>query len=308
MHCKYCGFVNGEEDHRCLRCGRRVGIAVSAPLSYVGNNALALNQNPRAASDDESQELFTQMPVVPPPAQGPPPSLETQPSLFAAQAAPNVIPFRAVQRPAPAAAAKQPAPAAPTVSQPKPAQPRKPASPATAGLQTTMDFTTVSLPKARVLQDSVTSEIFTHRPVAARMLRFAAGMLDFISLLFAVGLFCVIALSCGANFGTGNLFWITLGCVVGVIALLYSVFWSIVGPETFGMREVGLELINFRGQRLDVKTRIIRTPASWLSFCSAGLGIIWSLFDEETLTIHDHISKSFPTERDGGNTIIRDRH
>ena len=30
---------------------------------------------------------------------------------------------------------------------------------------------------------------------------------------------------------------------------------------------------------------------------SAGLGLLWSLADEESLTWHDHMSKTFPTIR-----------
>jgi len=32
-----------------------------------------------------------------------------------------------------------------------------------------------------------------------------------------------------------------------------------------------------------------------LSLCSLGLGLVWALVDEESLTWHDHISKTFPT-------------
>src|ERR1700710_3045546 len=42
MRCKFCGFGNGEDDHRCLRCGRRIGMAVAAPAGYSGANALAI--------------------------------------------------------------------------------------------------------------------------------------------------------------------------------------------------------------------------------------------------------------------------
>src|ERR1700683_1046053 len=42
MHCKHCGFANGEDDHRCLRCGRRMsGVVIAAPPGYSGANALA---------------------------------------------------------------------------------------------------------------------------------------------------------------------------------------------------------------------------------------------------------------------------
>src|ERR1700759_2657433 len=42
MYCKHCGFANGEDDHRCLRCGRRIaGVVIAAPPGYSGANALA---------------------------------------------------------------------------------------------------------------------------------------------------------------------------------------------------------------------------------------------------------------------------
>jgi hypothetical protein len=39
----------------------------------------------------------------------------------------------------------------------------------------------------------------------------------------------------------------------------------------------------------------MRQLASVLSLISAGLGLVWALVDEENLTWHDHISKTFPT-------------
>jgi hypothetical protein len=38
-----------------------------------------------------------------------------------------------------------------------------------------------------------------------------------------------------------------------------------------------------------------RLASGALSFCAAGLGFLWALVDEETLTWHDHISRTFPT-------------
>jgi hypothetical protein len=39
----------------------------------------------------------------------------------------------------------------------------------------------------------------------------------------------------------------------------------------------------------------MRQLAGLLSVVSAGLGLVWALVDEENLTWHDHISKTFPT-------------
>src|SRR6185437_10738648 len=76
MHCKHCGFANGEDDHRCLRCGRRLsGVVIAAPPGYSGANALA----PSIAMSDDTAEfppvasvasaqhpLFTNVPVTGP--------------------------------------------------------------------------------------------------------------------------------------------------------------------------------------------------------------------------------------------------
>src|SRR6185437_9470756 len=91
MHCKHCGFANGEDDHRCLRCGRRLsGVVIAAPPGYSGANALA----PSAIMSDDTAEF---PPVVT--------SASTQPALFTnvPVTGPNVIPFdrreRKVARP-----------------------------------------------------------------------------------------------------------------------------------------------------------------------------------------------------------------
>jgi hypothetical protein len=56
-----------------------------------------------------------------------------------------------------------------------------------------------------------------------------------------------------------------------------------------------LQLVNFDGRRPERDQRLERLFASCLSVAAAFLGIIWALVDEECLTWHDHISKTFPT-------------
>jgi len=51
----------------------------------------------------------------------------------------------------------------------------------------------------------------------------------------------------------------------------------------------------------------LRFAATWLSFCSGGLGLLWAVADEENLTWHDHISKTFPTIRDVPGTFVKQR-
>src|SRR5450432_3346328 len=80
MRCKDCGFANGEDDHRCLRCGRRLaGIVIAAPAGYSGANALAM-----APTFDLRANETQEFPAA-------------QPALFAPMAEHNVIPFDEVR-------------------------------------------------------------------------------------------------------------------------------------------------------------------------------------------------------------------
>jgi len=83
--------------------------------------------------------------------------------------------------------------------------------------------------------------------------------------------------------------------VTAVIALFYRVLWCLADGDSPGMRFAGLRLVDFDGRRPDREQRGIRQVASLLSILSAGLGLVWALVDEENLTWHDHISKTFPT-------------
>jgi len=83
--------------------------------------------------------------------------------------------------------------------------------------------------------------------------------------------------------------------VIGAVAFLYRLLWCLGNGDTPGMRFAGLRLVNFDGRPPDRDQRLLRLGASVLSLASAGLGLVWALVDEESLTWHDHISKTFPT-------------
>jgi uncharacterized RDD family membrane protein YckC len=80
-----------------------------------------------------------------------------------------------------------------------------------------------------------------------------------------------------------------------LIAVLYRILWLIANSDTAGMRWAGLRLVDFDGYAPARSQRIQRLSASLLSVGAAGLGLLWGLADEESLTWHDHISKTFPT-------------
>src|SRR5579862_1091334 len=95
MHCKHCGFVNGEDDHRCLRCGRRLsGTVVAAPPGYSGANALAQAVMMQGDTEEFSPVKTGEFSAT---------ATGEQPMLFTTPAQPgkpgqNVIPFDRILR------------------------------------------------------------------------------------------------------------------------------------------------------------------------------------------------------------------
>jgi uncharacterized RDD family membrane protein YckC len=79
------------------------------------------------------------------------------------------------------------------------------------------------------------------------------------------------------------------------VPLFYKLLWAFAGSDTAGMRCAGLRLVDFDGNPPSRSHRYQRVLGSVLSLLAAGIGLVWSLVDEDSLTWHDHISSSFPT-------------
>jgi len=288
MRCKHCGFVNGEDDHRCLRCGRRMsGVVIAAPPGYSGANALA-------ASVMMSSDDTTEFPPVPQTG-------SAQPTLFA-NPGPNVIPFdRRERKTLPRSAAPQPPQGTPPrVSARKFADPSR-------DLQGTLDFVPASPMKGRTLKTNVEAQVFCDQPVATPTHRMVASAIDGVIILFGFGFLVALFEVLGGRFGSGKTLWIGLAMALGLVSMLYGLIWAIAGRETAGMRLTDLQLITFDGFQVDPRSRALRFASTWLSFCSGGLGILWAVADEENLTWHDHISKTFPTIREVPGTFVKQR-
>jgi len=310
MHCQFCGLLNGEDDHRCLRCGRRiVGIAIAAPPSYIGANALAMAAAPARERDYETD----------PRAESP-----EQPPLFQT---PNqkVIPFEQLQRQATGRSAPgaQSVPSAGTSGDPsvrKPPAPRSQArktaaqSASQAG-QGSLDFRPGVPQGERILATGVPAQVYGDGRVAPPMRRITAGAMDVSMVLLGFGAFACAArfgfselgLNPGAGFGAGKTLWITLALSLTLISLFYGLLWAMARRETAGMHWTQLQLVTFDGSSLNGRDRAIRFISAWLSYCSGGLGLLWALADEENLAFHDHISKTYPAEKGSPRVLFRQR-
>jgi len=289
MHCKHCGFANGEDDHRCLRCGRRIGIAFAAPTGFAGANALA-----PSFDLNETQDVA--------PAQTQAAAMGKKPPFFALTGQ-KVIPFDQLQF---YVTGKLPLPPAETAP---PAAPRTSARKVSAPVaeQGSLDFVPAAPAAQRTLQTDVPAQIYCEQPVATLKHRFIASCMDASMILLAFGVFVIAGDLLGGSFGAGQMFWSTMGAAFALISMFYGLVFALAGRETAGMAWTDLQLITFDGFPVDPRSRAARVASTWLSFCSGGLGLVWAVADEENLTWHDHISKTFPTIREAPKTFVRQK-
>jgi uncharacterized RDD family membrane protein YckC len=271
MHCLYCGHQNTEDEPRCHRCARRlpVGPARSAPVGYDGATALATAVAPALQKTTPS--------FAPVPERN---QVARQSRLFPDAEGSKVLQFPGAARPV----------------EPKPRSRRQASN--RPDSQAFLDFLPPAPHAPRTLKTSVEAVIYCDAPVATPIHRAVGFALDFAVVMLAIGVFLFAFYACGGEFPKINTYVaVGFGGAFLGIALFYGLLWVLTGSESAGARWIGLRFINFDGSPIDRRERAIRFAAACLSFFSAGLGVLWSLADEEGLTWHDHMSKTFPTIR-----------
>jgi uncharacterized RDD family membrane protein YckC len=287
MNCRFCGSWNEEVDHRCHRCGRRLRPAAArpAPEAYPLTDAAApqLEALRRAVEDSGQPHAAAQPPAVAHPfAPSSPASPKTtpgyQPSLFRSELKvipiPTLAPVRAESEPGWRGRAPMARP------------PRRSVS----GQQPALDFQVVH-PVSAAAEPCIVCDA----PVASPAHRAMAAMLDAALVFVAVGAFLVVFLLGGGSVAWSKQTLPLLGAIAVVFYLFYQLLFVLASGDTAGLRWVQLRLVDFDGRRPNREQRAQRMAGEMLSVIAAGLGLLWSLVDEESLTWHDHISKTFPS-------------
>lgn len=94
---------------------------------------------------------------------------------------------------------------------------------------------------------------------------------------------------------------------LAVIAALYVTLFYAVAPATPGMRYAGIRFCTFEGTVPTRSQRWGRLAAMLLSVLPAGLGLAWSLFDDDRLCWHDRLSRTYICNRYGGSPVTAGR-
>ena len=286
MTCQYCSAKNDPEDHRCQRCGRRIHSASdrsSFDRAPVSTSALApaLSFEPvarDARKDDASRTSFG--PRIVPPQAAPAVREERRDTGFQA----SLFGLVEVSKTAP----KEP-PRRETQSAPRPR--------AVKSAQQSLDFVGPIPPANHALKTSVEARIYCNAPIADMPLRIMAAVADCGVPLIGVGLFAATFHFMGQEIEWTSSMMLSYLAAAVVISLLYRVLFCLANGDTAGTRWVGLRVLDFDGRVPNRKQRFQRLAGGCVGVLAVGLGLLWSLFDEERLTWHDHMSQTFPTWR-----------
>jgi uncharacterized RDD family membrane protein YckC len=275
MQCLSCQTVNEDGEERCVRCGRRLHPASPRPgpdpLPLQAATAPALEALPGGARAERAALAVA--------AAG-----SQQPLFREALGSSKVIPIPTLT---PLRAARE-GNLRRTHSRHAASRPvRRPSD-----FQQSLSFQEAG---EGVAYTPPGETIYCDAPVAPPAHRLMAAAVDASLILVAAGLFLVVFILSGADLVLDRQTLSLLGGAAAVISLFYRALWCLAGGDTPGMRFAGLRLVDFDGRKPSRDQRGLRQVASLLSLLSAGLGLVWTLVDEESLAWHDHISKTFPT-------------
>jgi len=285
MQCVHCQAWNEEDERRCIRCGRRMHASAlrpgldTHPLMQATAPALETLQGGRALHQESAHSA----------AAGASPGVY-QPWLFRDPSqAPKVVPIPTLTpRPHPGVR-KHRVQAASRPDLRANGAVRRPAD-----SQQSLDFHAGAASEPS-LGTEVEAVIYCDAPVALPVHRLMAFAADASMIAIALGLFLAIFYLSGGRLVFTKSSLLLLSGVIAAVVFLYRMLWCLGGGDSPGMRFAGLRLVDFDGRPPEREQRTIRLAASVLSIASAGLGLVWALVDEENLTWHDHISKTFPT-------------
>jgi uncharacterized RDD family membrane protein YckC len=269
----------GEADHRCSHCGRTPDDTLM-PSVVRGSVAPKLH---RAPPDAQPAVGGQPMPTAPPAPIKPGP----QSHLFPDDGVAKIIPFPVRRQPA----------SKPRVRHPRPVPEE----------QGNFDFRPAPKAKAKTLSGTtVDAAIHCDERPAARVHRSVAAAFDLSMVIIACVFFLMLFLLAGGSVPANKNGLLALAGALALVAAAYSVLPVVAGRESLGMRLAGLRVITFRGFPPNSKQRWFRFFGSILSSCIV-VGLIWSFWDEESLTWQDHISGTFPTALSTGKRVFHRR-
>lgn len=130
-------------------------------------------------------------------------------------------------------------------------------------------------------------------PVASLEDRRIAAIIDVACLFFAYGGFMALFSSLGGQFSATKLNAAVYVATFAVVYLQYFALFTIFGGTTPGMMFRGLQVASFSGAPPTPRQYLLRSLGYVLSASAVFAGFAWSWWDEDHLTWHDRISRTY---------------
>jgi uncharacterized RDD family membrane protein YckC len=130
-------------------------------------------------------------------------------------------------------------------------------------------------------------------PVAPIEERRLSGLIDAACLLFACGGFLALFGSLGGHFAFSKLNAAVYAISFAIVYLQYFALFTVFGGTTPGMMLRGLRVVDFSGEEPSPRQLLLRAAGYMLSAGTFFLGFLWVQWDEDELTWHDRISRTY---------------
>jgi uncharacterized RDD family membrane protein YckC len=142
-------------------------------------------------------------------------------------------------------------------------------------------------------QQKELAETYGLYPVASLEERRFAAAIDIACLLFAYGGFLALFASLGGQFTLSKLSAAVYGLTFAIVYLQYFALFTIFGGTTPGMMFRGLQVASFTGDPPTPRQMLLRAAGYILSAGTLFLGFFWAWWDEDALTWHDRLSRTY---------------
>jgi uncharacterized RDD family membrane protein YckC len=132
-------------------------------------------------------------------------------------------------------------------------------------------------------------------PVASLEQRRWAALIDIVCLLFAYGGFLALFGSLGGQFTLSKLSAEVYAATFAIVYLQYFALFTVFGGTTPGMMFRGLQVSSFTGEVPTPRQMLLRSLGYMISASTVFLGFFWAWWDEDALSWHDRISRTYLT-------------
>jgi uncharacterized RDD family membrane protein YckC len=130
-------------------------------------------------------------------------------------------------------------------------------------------------------------------PVASIDDRRIAAVIDLFCLLFAYGGFLGLFGSLGGHFTLSKMSVAVCASALAIVYLQYFALFTIFGGTTPGMMMRGLQVLSFSGDTPTPRQMLLRSVGYMISAGTFFLGFLWAMWDEDELTWHDRLSRTY---------------